>query len=300
MSDNQQQIIEQPTPETEIPGEGQLAHQEAPERSEAETRARAMGWVDKDSFRGPAEKWVDADEFVRIGEQELPVLRERNRAMERRYTDLETRLQKQEREFQERVQRQENLSRIALAQQRATLANQYEAAKLNAVEMGDTTRYQQLNRDQQQAIQNFDEQYHKAAEPPQSQRQSGPPPDVQAKVDAFVVENPWFATDAGLNQYAQTVHMHLQRTQPNLTIEQNFAEVAKQVKERFPEKFGRSGSGGPAAVEGGSSMSSGGGRRTRGYADLPAEAKRDVDEFVKAGAFKSRDDGAKAYWAHNT
>jgi len=298
MSDNQQQPIEQATPGTTIPGEGQ-PEQHAPERSENETRARAMGWVDKDSFRGPSEKWVDADEFVRRGEEELPVLRERNRDLSRRFTDLETKLQKQEREFNERTQRQENLARIALAQQRANLSAQYDAAKMQAVEMGDTTRYQQLNRDQQQAIQNFDEQYHKAVEPPQPQRQNGPPPDVQAKVDAWVVENPWFATDPGMNQYAQTVHMHLQRTQPSLTVDQNFAEVSKLVRERFPEKFGRAGGGGPPAVEGGSGMPSGGGRRTRGYADLPAEAKRDVDEFVKAGAFKSRDDGAKAYWTHN-
>lgn len=287
----------QPNTGTDIPGEVPALH--VPETSDVQSRAKSMGWVDKESYRGPAEKWVDADEFVRRGEEELPVLRERNRDLSRKYTELETRLERSQREFNERSQRQEALSRIALEQQRANLAAQYDVAKVQAVEIGDVQRYQQLERDQRQAVHDFDQNIHQSVTPQRQPVPGGDDPQIMAKLDAWVVENPWFVSDNALNQYAQTVHMHLQRTRPELSIDDNFAEVAKVVRQKFPDKFGVS-QGGAPAVEGGNGLSSGGGKRTRGFTDLPAEAKRDVDEFIRAGAFKTRDEGARAYWSHNT
>lgn len=296
MSENIDTAV-QPNDGVVIPGEGVPAHGQ--ETSDVQSRAKSMGWVDKDSYRGPAEKWVDADEFVRRGEEELPVLRERNRDLSRKYTDLETKLERTQREFDDRVRRQEAMARIALEQQRANLAAQYEAAKVQAVEIGDVSRYQQLDRDQQQAIHNFDQHVHQRVMPQRGEPPAKDDPEIAAKIDAWVVENPWFVSDRALNQYAQTVHMHLQRTRPDLSLDDNFSEVAKYVRQKFPEKFGPA-QGGPPAVEGGNGLSSGGGKRTRGYSDLPAEAKRDVDEFIRAGAFKTRDEGARAYWSHNT
>ena len=63
---------------------------------DTESRARAMGWVPKDQFRGPAENWRDAGEFVRRGEEELPILRERlrstTREIERMNSDFQQRI----------------------------------------------------------------------------------------------------------------------------------------------------------------------------------------------------------------
>ena len=45
--------------------------------SDVEQRARDMGWVPKEEFRGPEENWKSAEDFVRIGENYMPVLKER-------------------------------------------------------------------------------------------------------------------------------------------------------------------------------------------------------------------------------
>ena len=47
-----------------------------------EARARNMGWVPENSFRGPPGKWRPAKEFLEHGEENLPVWRERFRNME--------------------------------------------------------------------------------------------------------------------------------------------------------------------------------------------------------------------------
>jgi F0F1-type ATP synthase membrane subunit b/b' len=47
-----------------------------------EERARRIGWVPKDEFRGDPEKWAPADEFLERGERTLPILLERNRKID--------------------------------------------------------------------------------------------------------------------------------------------------------------------------------------------------------------------------
>lgn len=50
-------------------------------------KAQSMGWIPKDQFRGPEEKWVDADVFVERGEQIMPILRKHNKDLQ---TKVET------------------------------------------------------------------------------------------------------------------------------------------------------------------------------------------------------------------
>lgn len=54
-----------------------------------EQRARAMGWKPLDEYRGDPRKWTDYPEFIRKGEEELPVLRDNNRRMSDRLARLE-------------------------------------------------------------------------------------------------------------------------------------------------------------------------------------------------------------------
>jgi len=50
--------------------------------TEAEvTEAKALGWADRDSWRGKPEDWVDARQFLERGNQLLPMLRENNKRL---------------------------------------------------------------------------------------------------------------------------------------------------------------------------------------------------------------------------
>ena len=53
------------------------------------------------------------------------------------------------------------------------------------------------------------------------------------------------------------------------------------------------------AVEGSGRVSSGAGRRAKGIGDLPAEAKRAGEEFVRDGTFKDLAEYAREYWSQD-
>lgn len=49
---------------------------------ETQTRAKEMGWIPPDRFKGDPEKFVSAAEFVRRGEEYLPFIKAQNRKLE--------------------------------------------------------------------------------------------------------------------------------------------------------------------------------------------------------------------------
>lgn len=66
--------------------EQEIQVEEATPNYEAE--AREMGWVNKEEWEGPEDKWVDAKSFVEKGESVLPILRANNKRLKK---DLLTR-----------------------------------------------------------------------------------------------------------------------------------------------------------------------------------------------------------------
>lgn len=269
-----------------------LAEPDAP--SDAEVRARALGWAPKEEFRGPAEKWVDAETFVKRGEEHLPILRENLK----RVTDKLTELERRDRERDEAFKRVEKTSQVALERQREQLIASYEAAKRNAVSNMDTNTYDQLARDQHEAIQRFDQHVQQQVAQPQQPNQ--PPPEVNAWRQA----NPWFDNDPTLNYVAQGIHIELNRQKPGMPLAENLREVEAEVRRRFPEKFGirpqpQRQQINQSAVEGGERIPVNGQPRRKGAGDLPAEARKAAESFIRQGLFKDMNDYANTYWSQN-
>lgn len=209
---------------------GTVVPGEQPAVNDVETRARAQGWVPKEEFRGPADKWRNADEFVRRGEEELPILRERSRTLERKLADIE-------RDHATRYQRLEKMTEVALTRQRQDLQARYEAAMRDAVQSGDVQRYDALQQQRYEAVTDFDKRTRAQIEEPAAQPGTMPV-HVQSAVERWTAQNTWFNTDPELNYAAQGVHVRLNREKPGLSIDENLAEVAKEMRRRFPEKFG--------------------------------------------------------------
>lgn len=283
---------------TAIPGEGGPAPAAAPV-DDIQTRAKSMGWSPREEFRGPAEKWVDADEFVRRGEEELPVLRERLRTSTSRISQLDRELARQRGEFEDKLQRIEGATAVAIRRQREELESSYRAAQREAVSNADQARYDQLERDRKAAVADYDRQVYEVSRPREPEARQLPP-QIQSAVDNWRVENPWFERDPVLNQVAQAIHMDLNQRMPGLDIAQNLQEVRKEIAKRFPEKFAPPSSrSGPAPVEGGSRVAAGGTSRGRSAADLPADVRKIGERFVKQGLYKKIDDYAADYWSQD-
>lgn len=240
----------------------QQNEQQDTQRQSDETRARSMGWRPKEEFRGDETKWVDATEFVRRGEEHLPIVRAE---LKRTRQDLDEtrRLAREALEFQ----RQNN------ERERKRLQGEIEGLKqqqLAAVQSGDTQAYLQT----EQAIKNKTEQMPAEIKPQ-------PAPPVPPEVADFKRRNPWFERDPALRGAANGIHEELLANEPELSLAENIQRVEEEVKRRFPDRFVNPRRNSPGTVEG---VTQTGGRpsgaKKKGYADLPAEAKAACDKYV--------------------
>lgn len=287
---------EQQNQGTYVPGE-----QVSAPADDTQARARAMGWVPKEEYKGNPDNWRDAGEFVRRGEEILPIVQERNRDLTRKLNELENRLNQKDAEYQTNLSKIERMSAVALHRQREQLQGSYEAAMRQAAASADVDRYDQLSRDRDQAVAQFDRRIQETVNVQPQQQAPQAPPEAQAW---FEKNKSWFMADQALNMEAQAIHIALQKEHPYMPLADNLERVEKTIKQRYPQKFGMQPTTPTAsavsygAVEsGGSRLPSGAGNRQRGASDLPAEARAAAERFVKQGIFKDVNEYAREYWA---
>jgi hypothetical protein len=249
--------------------------------SDVEQRARNMGWVPKEDFRGPEENWKSAEDFVRIGENAMPVLKERLGKMETTIDDLR----------KENAKVKGSLNKLA-DWHRGTWKRQYEKAHAEikremreAVEEQDTTRYDALVEQENALLQEV------ATENPDVEQVG----DTVPEYDAFQEKNPWYGSDHEMTMYANGLQAILVQHDGITDDKSFFQEVEKRVRTRFPEKFRNDNQALPPAVEGsggeGALQSETG---EKGWGDIPAE-----DQAAYTNNFTdimSKEQYATEYW----
>ena len=241
-----------------------------------EQEAKAQGWVPQDEFKGDPSKWRSAEEFVERGKQITPILKERNEKLVRDIERLNSKLESQGEAVQELIQY------YSKAEQRAyqKAFNELKTKQREAVEIGDTAAYEAAERE-------IDELTKTPPPQPKAPKAQNEPP---AEYFDFLEENKWYAEDRELAEYADFIGTRLVGT-----VKSNkdfYAEVAKRVKARFPEKFDNPKRSTAQAVEGAGSPPK---AKGRGYNDLPADAKAQCDRFVKEIPGFSKDEYMKHY-----
>lgn len=273
---------EQDVPEVETPGTEAVESAERVETTEAseptaEDRARSMGWVPAEEFRGDPKRWVSADEFVRRGENEMPILRERLRKFEADKRELELTVR-------------DLHSHYRKSEERAYLKalNEVRAETRRAVESGDVEAFEQAEKRREEI-----ERERPVAAPPVAQ---GPTPTPEQT--EWVTRNQWFVAnspdyDPDMSAYVLTRYQIEENANPGIAPADVLRRIDASLRKTFPNKFGANPRRDNAPrVEGGGATVRG---AKRGYADLPAEAKQACDRFIKAGIFKSRDEYVAEY-----
>jgi hypothetical protein len=64
--------------------------QEEIQQQEVETRAKSMGWIPKEEFKGDESNWRPANEFVERAETLLPIVKATSKKFEDKANALET------------------------------------------------------------------------------------------------------------------------------------------------------------------------------------------------------------------
>lgn len=236
-----------------------------------EADARKMGWVPEEEFKGERRpvRFKTAQEFVEDTDHLSPHFKKL--------------LDEQTKGFEERLSRLDKSNKIAqqlLERQFQTDLAAITAAQKVAAKDGDDEEFDRL-----EAVKS------NLTKP---DAQDGPPP---AFID-FKERNPWYEADVEMAEIADAYSQKLYRDNPKLPFEDNLKKTEAKIKATFPDKF-KPKSNGHANVDGGSENGGDGPRKTtKGWSDLPPEAKKawtGFDDRIKKSL--TQDKYAKQYWS---
>lgn len=256
-----------------------------------EDRARRMGWRPLAEYSGDKSRWVSAEEFVKRGETELPILRERYRRLDDRLANTEKQLEESNRRQSETVkvlQEVREMSKGAEERAYAKAMAELGERERKAVAEAQVEEYDRIQRERR----TIEETRPKpvVVEPTVVEQ---PRPTTNPVIDAWVADNPWFNSDPILNSMAIALDGVLQRESAHLGVSDRLAEVKKQVMSRFPEKFGNPRRAAPATVTTTHLASP---RSTKkGVKDLPKEAQEAFARFKKQMPSYTEDEYLKVY-----
>lgn len=270
------------------------------EPGEVEQRAVETGWRPLTEWTGAPDRWVDAETWVRRGEEMLPILKANNRKLEQELARTRSEISQLVQSVQEgqesikalKEYHDEDVRRqVGLARERLK-ADLIRARKDDDID-GEVEAQAALTR--LEGVQ---------AEPPQRKEE---PPKQHPDFPAWHGENPWYGINHEATGFAMGVAQSLQGR--GLTGRVFLDKITERVAEKFPDLFpGRNTQGSSTSgsdnrgdfskVEGsriGSIRPNG-----RSYADLPQDA-RDACERMsgrlvgKTRAFKTVDEWRAEY-----
>jgi gas vesicle protein len=246
--------------------------------------ARRMGWRPETEWSGPENRkparFLDAGEYIKRVETEVPVLRERLRF----YDDQLVKTTKKVEEFGGTIKEQgealkELLTRTKTAEQRGyerAIADKQSEMRA-AVASADTAAYARAEAEARA----INDARVKAMQPPAPQQKPAAQPQVHPETTAWLAQNEWFNRDRVLNAAAIEAYEVVARDMPAASETQRLAETKRRVQAEFPHKFGanprrdappsvNAPSGDRAAPKAGKSVR-----------DLPDDARRELDRFKK-------------------
>jgi len=265
------------------------------EVNEVEQKARGMGWLPKEQFRGQPERWIDAEKYVQRGEEFIPFLQATNRKLEGelattngRLTEISTQLKEATETIDALKEFRTELNKERVEELKGNLVEGIKAAR----EEGDVEKEEQLR-------EKLAEAKVVAKEPDKKPEVRQEPRQDVTKLPEwqdFVRDNPWWNEDPVMRSASVAIgeKMAAEHKLDGMTQAQRFAAIAKETKMRFgleeePQRQSR--------VEGGRG---GGGRQEqqageKTWNDLPADTKAACDRLEdrlvgkKAGQFKDRE-----------
>jgi hypothetical protein len=243
----------------------------------AEAKATRMGWRPQSEFKGEPSKWIDAETFVKRGEEILPIVQANAKALEKANQAAEKRIANLEKTLKEFGDYHTKSEERAYQRALADLVAQQEAfAEAGNVEGVRATTEQIV--DLGKEVSKVPKVTADDAEP--------------QHITDFRAENPWFQKDSVMTAAAHAIAEELALAGLVDPVKQ-LAEVSKRIKTEFPHKFENQRRAAPATVESSTPTRKAG----KTYSDLPPDAKAQCDRFVTQIKGFSRDNYVKDFFA---
>ena len=268
-------------------------NEEGEVNEEVVKEASSQGWVAKDKFRGKEEEWVDAETFVKRGREILPILRKNNENLLKELNQTKQSLN----EFRQTAAEFKKFQKESYEKKASELESQIAALKTSrsqAITDGDGQKATAID----DAIDGLKEEVKEAkANAKEDARTTVAPPStvVDPRLQSWLDRNEWFGKDTRLTKQANALGEDLREKNPGLMGDAFLEELDKALAEEFPTKFGKEDKRTPNYQ---AESGSGRGRQTSGkhsYDNLPDDAKKACDRYIKQGLMKDRAEYIAAY-----
>jgi len=239
---------------------------------ETEAKARKMGWVPQEQWRGDdGVPWLDAQSFVEKAESVLPILRSTNRNLEGKVSNLNTELSSTKTALAEAQEQIAALKEFTddIVKQRVEAARKELAAELKSVRAdGNTEREVEIMAELAKP--------EPVKETPK--REAAPKPAAETpEFKAWKAQNPWWENDP--IKRAVATQMGIKLAEEGKLKDLTPTERANLITAETNAYLKQGDDPPPQQVGGGRNGSSGGGGKS--YADLPDDAKAACDRFGK-------------------
>lgn len=245
---------------------------------EIEAKAKELGWAPKEAFRGDPDKWIDAEAFVKRGEELMPILRANNTKLLGEISTLRGELSATRTMLNEATDAIDALKEV-------NNSTTIKDAKAKRVELAAALKVAREEGDVEGELEITDklEEARKVIKDAETEPEKKKPVvNGSAKDDpvfqAWLTENPWFTTDKRRRSVTIAIANEI-RGDPetaNLVGKPFLDKVVVELEKTFPSNQRTNGKG--KVAEGG--RSSGGGEGDdagKTYSDLPADAKAVCD-----------------------
>lgn len=257
----------------------------APEQS-VEEKASAIGWRPKAEWKGHPDKWVSAEEYLKRGEEIMPILKADREKLFGQVKELEQRVSDVMKYHKDDRARIEARAKAEYEQKLAEL----KAQTKEAVDRGDTEEWEKLEA-KREAL--------RATAPIQATEQAVgtvPQGPDQKLFEEWRKENDWYKIGGktghepldDTTKAAQAIAFRVHAENPHMTgWEKEFLDkVTERVKLAYPERFQnvRRSRSAPSVEAGGSTPGGrAGAEKKYTAADLPREAREELAAMKRAG-----------------
>lgn len=265
--------------------------------NEIETKARAMGWMPKEAWKGPETSWVDAEKYLERGEQIMPVLRANNQKLSDKLNATETEVQTLRQALTAANEAIEGLKdfRSTLTKERAT---EQKVSLTKALKEARTSGDAEAEVELEEKLDEVKSALKEAEKPAATKPATTPAPVINPVAQAWVDQNPWFQKDQRKTGYALGLANEWKAEGKTAGTKEFFEFVDEQMAENFPSEntSRRERPSKTSRTNNGSSESSGDGRT---FADLPADAKAACDRVAQKVVGPNRAFKTAAEWREN-
>lgn len=276
-----------------------------------EEKAKAQGWKPQEEFGGDPKNFVDAETYVKRGEEILPFMKASNRRLNETVEQLQGRLVEQERINRANslaLEEVQTANREVVVERAEQSVEEIEAAIVDAREANDVQTELKLLRQHAAAVGAVAKAKEKPAPRQQQQQLNGGDLTKTPEFQSFMQANPWWTEDPVMRAASIEIQNQLY-SGGKITAAMPMAERLTIVADATRAKFGMKDSGrrgNPSRVEGGGGQ--GGGNEStaagKSFSDLPEDAKVACDKAGKrlkiggeGAKYKTIDDWRKSYTA---